>query len=541
MSDVVVIGAGLGGLATALAAAVRGHQVTVLEKGPKVGGAAAYSGGQVWVAANHCEREAGIADSVQDAESYVRAGSAGHPEFLDEEAMRSWLLTAPVAAKYFEDLGAVEWTIIPGYPDYGYPDQPGSKANGRYLTAAFDGSRLGSWRDRFLISPYFPVGSTYDELFSAGKRQLEVSSSGGPRVTAFGVGGADREERKPADLLTFGSGVVAGFLHRARQEKVEILVDCEATELLREGNRVVGVRAVRAGEPVEIRGQVVLATSSFDWDDDQCREFLGLSRDVVGSVAPRTVDGDGNRLAEGVGAAIIRMPANCVPLPLGYPTGTEPGYAMLTEHSLPHTFIVDRAGRRFCDDGVYWDVGHRALDTDDPHLPCFMIWDDRHRQKYGMGATPPGGDYPPDLVVTRPTLAELAAALGIDGEQLQHTTERFNEYAERGEDPDHGRGTNLCWRMFVGDPTQVPNPNLGPVAVAPFHGMRVRFISTGIGLSGVSVDAAGRVLDTGGRAIDGLYAVGSCAAYTSSGTGYNSGYALSRAITFAYLVAQDLG
>jgi 3-oxosteroid 1-dehydrogenase len=47
------------------------------------------------------------------------------------------------------------------------------------------------------------------------------------------------------------------------------------------------------------------------------------------------------------------------------------------------------------------------------------------------------------------------------------------------------------------------------------------------------------VLDGEGDPIDGLYAVGSCAALLSSGTGYNSGFALGRRITLAYLAAHE--
>jgi 3-oxosteroid 1-dehydrogenase len=210
-ADVVVVGAGLGGLATAVAAAEHGHRVTVLEKGDLVGGAAAFSGGQVWVAANHLERAQGIKDNLDDAERYVRAIGSSHPELVDDTALRRWLTEAPRATRWFEDAGAVRWEIIPEYPDY-YQDAPGARLTGRYLTATFDASTLGDWRARMRVSPHFPVGTTYADMLDAGLR-----------ASAFGTS-RDAGAIARADLWSFGTGVVAGFLAAALARGVTILL-----------------------------------------------------------------------------------------------------------------------------------------------------------------------------------------------------------------------------------------------------------------------------------------------------------------------------
>ena len=522
---VIVVGAGLSGLATALGVALRGRPVTVFEAADLIGGAAAYSGGQVWVGANHVAEREGLDDDLERAERYVRDIARDHPEVLDETAMLRWLETAPEATRYWEEVGAIRWTVIPGLADY-HNEAGGALEEGRYLTnEVIDGSALGEWRDKLRVSPFFPVGTTYADMFVKGRR-----------LTGFGVTDDGEDETAPKDPLTFGTGVVASFLARVLQEDgIEIRMGQPVTELLTEDGAVIGVRA---GD-VEQHGPVVLATSTYDWDPELVREFLGLEPEDFGSVAPDSLRGDGLRLARGAGAATATIPATSVPILPGWRAGD--GYGYGPEYAMPHAIIVDAAGNRYCDDSYWVDIVARTLDPDDRHLPFFLIWDEQHHRKYGLGATGPGEDYPDDLgVKSAPTLTELAAELGIDGEQLERTAGRFNSHAQRGEDPDFGRGSVTYVRRFAGDPSHSPSPVLGEIAEAPFSGLRLKFVGTGIGSSGIHADGDGRVLDHGGEPIRGLYAVGSCAALTTTGSGYNSGFALGRGLTLAYLVANQL-
>ena len=548
---VIVVGAGLTGLATALGAALGGRRVVVLEADELVGGAAAYSGGQVWVGANHVEAREGIDDDLERAEHYVRDVAHDDPSALDERAMHRWLSAAPDAAKYWEDVGAIRWTVIPGLPDY-HSEAGGAQEAGRYLTnEVIDGSVLGEWRPRLRVSPYFPVGTTYADLFIKGRRQAYVESDEERQtlehagVPAFGIargGEASDAANGGSDPLTFGTGVVASFLARAvREPGIEILTSHRVTSLLQNGDgAVVGARAEGPDGEREWRGPVVLATSTYDWDAELVREFLGLEPDDWGSVAPPSLRGDGITLARSVGGAVARIPATSVPLLPGWRSEVGTGYGYGPEFAMPHTMIVDASGRRYCNDSYWVDIVAKTLDPRGRHLPFFLIWDDQHRQKYGLSATPPGGEYPEGFVTSAPTLRDVAELLGVDPDGLEATAGRFNENAARGEDPDFGRGTVGFVNRFAGDPQNRPSPVLGPIEQPPFHGTRLVLVGTGIGSSGVHVDPDGSVLDESGEVIPGLYAVGSCAALTTSGSGYNSGFALGRGLTLAYLVSRQL-
>jgi len=216
------------------------------------------------------------------------------------------------------------------------------------------------------------------------------------------------------------------------------------------------------------------------------------------------------------------------------------GFEYGPEYALPHGIMVDATGDRFCDESYWVDVIRRVLDPAGGHLPFFLIWDEQHHRRYGLGSTPPDGDYPP-FVASAGTLEEVAARLGVDGPRFAATVAEFNRDARHGADPRFGRGTVPYARRFAGDPAHAPNPVLGELVEPPFHGIRLRLVSTAIGCSGVHVDPDGRVYAQAGGVVPGLYAVGSCAATTTSGSGYNSGFALSRCLTLAYLVAAQLG
>jgi succinate dehydrogenase/fumarate reductase flavoprotein subunit len=66
--DLIVLGAGAGGMAAV--AAAEGLKVLVLEKAAQVGGTTAISGGMIWAPNNHL---ANSPDSLEKAETYLDA------------------------------------------------------------------------------------------------------------------------------------------------------------------------------------------------------------------------------------------------------------------------------------------------------------------------------------------------------------------------------------------------------------------------------------------------------------------------------------
>ncbi len=537
--SLVVVGAGIGGLTAAITAAELGLDVTLVEAGDKVGGAAAYSGGQVWLGANHVARRLGLEDSVADTLAYVQAAAGRDASSVDAALCERWIRGAADAAAWLEQVGAIRWELIADYPDYYYPNLSGARATGRYLTGApFDGRQLGAARAQLHVSPHFPVGITYAEMFAWGGMSSK-SRWDWPLVA----------ERRAQDVLTFGTGIVAALFQAVLRRPVRLLLGHAATALLQDGRTVTGVCCQGPQGSVELHGAVILATGAHDWSRAFSERFTGIPPEDGGSVTPDTIRGDAMTLAAPLGGEVRALPAWAAPVLPGYRLGSpafegDTGYRACFEHCLPHTFLVNQRGERFCDDSFHSDIVACALQQDaqgrPANLPVFMVWDENHHARYGLGRAMPGETYPQGLVTSALTLAELAARLGIEAAGLEATAARFNAMSLTGTDTDFGRGSNLSVRRFRGDWNHQPNPNMGPVERAPFHGMRMRLLNTGIAAGGVRADGDGRVLRADGTAIDGLYVVGEGSARAAAGVGYNSGYSLSRAMAFGWLAVRHV-
>ena len=131
------------------------------------------------------------------------------------------------------------------------------------------------------------------------------------------------------------------------------------------------------------------------------------------------------------------------------------------EYAVPHAIIVDRAGRRFCNDSYWVDLVPRALDPADPRLPFFLVVDEQHHRKCGLGDTPPGGDYPDGLVSSAPTLRQLASSSASAASSWRARWQASTS-TSRGEDPGFGRGTVEFINRFSGDPNHPFQPRARP-------------------------------------------------------------------------------
>jgi 3-oxosteroid 1-dehydrogenase len=136
------------------------------------------------------------------------------------------------------------------------------------------------------------------------------------------------------------------------------------------------------------------------------------------------------------------------------------------------------------------------------------------------------------------TVEGLAAQIGVDPAGLAETVTRFNELARTGVDTDFQRGDS-AYDKYYGDPTNKPNPCLGPIDQAPFYAVKI--VPGDLGTKGgVVTDEHARALRPDGSVIAGLYAAGNASAAVMGHTYAGAGSTIGPAIVFGYLAALDI-
>ena len=112
--DLVVVGAGGAGLATALFAALDGKKVLLVERTEFVGGTTAWSAGTTWVPGTHHSATVNPADTLAEAARYLdnaigeRTPSALRQAFLNNGA---------AAIRQIEDRSEVKFRPYAKHPD----------------------------------------------------------------------------------------------------------------------------------------------------------------------------------------------------------------------------------------------------------------------------------------------------------------------------------------------------------------------------------------------------------------------------------------
>ena len=135
-----MVGAGAGGLSTAVTAAHHGLRVVVLERADVCGGATAWSGGWMWAPGNPLAHADGVHEDVEQFRTYLRAALGAD---YDAARVDAFLAAAPEMVRFFHEKTAL--TFVPGAKICDvYGGLPGAGTGHRSVAPApVDGRTLG--------------------------------------------------------------------------------------------------------------------------------------------------------------------------------------------------------------------------------------------------------------------------------------------------------------------------------------------------------------------------------------------------------------
>jgi len=544
--DLIVVGAGAGGMTAALVAALEGLRVVLCEASDQVGGTTATSAGTLWLPGNRQGEAAGYTDTVEAAREYL--GALIGP--LDPRGRRAaYLASGDEALGYLQARSAVAFASSGKHPDY-LPSLPGAAVSGRAVSPLpFDGRLLG--RDFERVRPPLPefmvlggmmIGKADISALLSRFRSWRDFIHSARLVLRYGI---DRLRYSRGTRLVMGNALVARLFYSLRQAGVDVRFGWRLQELTSESGRVTGARFECEGRSHTLMAHqgVVLATGGVG-HHEMLRQELDGSGLKVYPIAPPSVRGEGMEAARGVGAGIERhtgnffwQPVSRVPRADGS-TGLFPH--LFLDRAKPGLVAVDSQGRRFANEASSYHhfvegmVAARAV-------PAYLVCEAAFIRRYGLGAIAPQTTDLKPWVARRyltiaPTLAELTHQLQMPIGALEATMARYNEGARAGSDPDFGKGSSVFDR-FNGDPSHGPNPCLAPIENGPFCAMAV-WPGDAASSAGLLTDAYGCVLDAAGERLAGLYACGNDAASVMQGHYPGPGTTLGPAMVEGYRIAR---
>lgn len=519
--DVVVVGAGGGGLPAALFARWLGNSVALVEKAGTVGGTARKAAFWYWVPNNRPMREAGLVDDKDDCLRYM--ARLARPERYQPDApllgLEPWEYdafeaiyeSASPAAEALHERGALRYRHCADVTDY-WAEMPENKApRGRVLLPA----------------------DACESMSDGGKVAVESMQAA------------------------------------ALRDGVQIMTGVRVQRIVRNGTgEVVGVQGTRAsGEPLTLsaRKAVIFATGGFTHDPVLRANFLHAP--FVGGCATRSNEGDFVRIASAAGAQLRNMNyAWMCPVALEHVAAGGDDFTGTFSVGGDSMLWVNKTGQRVVNEKLaYNEIAQTFFEWDPqraeyPNFVQIAIWDQRSQQhcastEYGRLIRPGAGNEAFEL--RGETLEELTGAIRERLQRYAHLTgnaqlrddfttnlrasiTRFNTFAREGKDHDFQRGDRLVERMFngpTGEPLEHGNPTLYPFSdTGPYYAALVAG-GTLDTKGGPLTNASAQVLDDLGEPIPGLYGVGNCVASASARAYWAGGGTLGPILAFAWRAA----
>ncbi len=472
-ADVVVVGAGVSGLACACAARDTGASVIMVEENFDIGGRGIMSGGSIQLGGGHSlQKKYGTVDSA--------------------------------------DMIFADWTRH---------DHPASRYSDRDIVRKFADENA----------------ATFEFLLAHGVQFTGREEAGGGASTNAGRTYQTVEWHIPSQVMAphrgrNGSGLVRRLEESARKSGVEILLKHSMTSIIRENpksGRVLGITVRSNGNTINVQARkgVYVGTGGNSGNVNFRRTFdPRLTEEYQQACAPYArQSGDAELMSMAIGASLWataqQTSESGAAITKTVHIGCQWGYGSLvfeTDSPIFHlaratgltvanwqdVIMVNQVGKRFWSetDGSYKFIAAAMAYNGDPDKlngggPIWAIFDSDAVARERWNPKPPNVD--PLYFASGATLKELAANINnpyqkrpMPGTVLQETVERYNSFVTSGTDTDFKK----------------PKP-MYKIEKPPFYAAWATPILHD-SLTGLRVNTDQQVIDIHGQVIPGLYCGG---------------------------------
>lgn len=447
-TDVVVVAAGLSGLAAAISAAESGLDVIAIDKAMTTGGAANMGMGPLGIGT---KQQKALAFNMSPGEAFRL-----HMNFVhwnaDARLVHDYYFKSASTIEWLEDMGV---EFFPPIVAYAVPEKMRA-----YATA-------------------YPTGHCV---------KPETGGMPGPRAAG---------------------AMIKRMTERANELRIQILLETSGKSVIMENGCAVGVIAEdKNGDTIEIRAKaVIIATGGFGDNPKMIKEYLGFEwgKDLFSFRIPG-MQGDGLHMAWEAGAARSK-----IMMELMYQCPDNISVFVLDGAFRQPGLWVNKKGERFLNEDVVANstfTGNAIIRQ--PGCEAIAILDSkmvRYYRKNGVDlvdhvhgfdlfhhfeeaveqALASGYEY----VYKADTIEELSQMIGVDSEKFLDTVDEYNEMCEEKYD-----------EQFEKEPAY-----MYPMEKGPFYALKYYAGAYGT-LGGIKINYKTEVQDENDNSIPGLYAVG---------------------------------
>ncbi|WP_410207496.1 flavocytochrome c [Fusobacterium sp.] len=309
-------------------------------------------------------------------------------------------------------------------------------------------------------------------LTDRGVDLTEVSYSGGQSVKRI---------HRPTGGKAVGPVVVAALADTAEKQGVDIRTDSYVSEIIKEGNKVIGVKVKYKDQTYVIKAKaVIMATGGFGANPEMVTKYKPDLKGF-GSTNSPAITGEGIEMVKTAGGDLVDMTEIQT-----HPTVVHNNTAMITESVRGEgAVLINRDGKRFINELETRDVVSKA-ELAQKGKSAFLIFDQGIREKLKAA----DGYVKKGFAKEAETIEELATKIGVDSKNMVNSIEQYNKYVKAGKDTEF-------------------NKNILPKEInqGPFYAIEVS-PAVHHTMGGVRINNAAEVLNSNGQPIKGLYAAG---------------------------------